>query len=104
MNEEINPMILAAIAMLKKVDTVLDIEIKSDEMYRTAPINDYPMGRLGVDVIIDFEDLGEVKTFLPYGDVEDLIMYPKGMFFAVEFINLIRRTVQDPDTLFEDQI
>ena len=102
-NKDINPMILAAVGMLKKVDSVLDIEILSDKMYRSAPMNDYPMVRLGVDVIIDFEDLGEVKTFLPYGDVEDLIMYPKGMFFAVELIDAIRRTLQDPDTLFEDQ-
>jgi len=102
MNEEINPMILAAVAMLKKVDTVLDIEIKSDKMYRSAPTEEYSMGRLGVDVVIDFEDLGDVKTFLAYGDVEDLIMYPKGMFFAVELINIIRRAVQDPDTLFQE--
>ena len=102
MNEEINPMILAAIAMLKKVDTVLDIEIKSDKMYRSSPTEEYSMGRLGVDVVISFEDLGEVKTFLAYGDVEDLIMYPKGIFFAVEFINTVRRGIQDPDSFFEE--
>ena len=103
LNKDMNPMILAAVGMLKKVDGVLDIKIVSDKMYRSAPMNDYPMGRLGVDIVISYDDVGDVKTFLAYGDVEDLIMYPKGMFIAVEFIDAIRRTLQDPDTLFEDQ-
>ena len=96
-------MIHAAIAMLNKVDNVRDIELLSDKMYRNDPTEDYTQGRLGVDIVIDFEDLGKVKTFLPYGDVEDLIMYPKGGFFAVEYINVVYRALQDPDTLFQDQ-
>lgn len=99
---DISPMILAAVGMLKKIESVEEIEVVSDKMYRCGADENYLLGRLGVDILISFKDIGDVKTFLPYGDVEDLIMYPKGGFFAVAFIEAIRRAVEDPDTFLKE--
>ena len=90
-NREINPMIHAAVAVLRRVEGVDEVEILS-EMYRTpAETNvgeEYviKMGVLGVDIRIN-----HVKTFLPYERCEDLIMYPTGPFIAVDFVHEILR-------------
>lgn len=95
-------MIHAAVAVLRKVEGVDEIEILS-EMYRTPTETNVgeeyvtKMGVLGVDISIN-----NIKTFLPYEKCEDLIMYPTGGFVAVEFVHEILKD-QSPDTFLKDQ-
>ena len=86
-NRDINPMILAAIAMIEKVVGVESVEIISDEMYRTK--DESIFGALGIDIIIHDELSGAFKTFLAYEMCEDMIAYPNGMFITQEFVDAI---------------
>lgn len=83
-NRDISPVIYAAINIMEKVEGVENIKLLSSLMFRTTPTEDYPIGRLGVDIIIN-----KFKTFLPYEFAEDMVTYPQGVFVAQEFVYLV---------------
>ena len=88
-NREINPLIHAAIVMIEKVAGVESVELLSDKMCRREATEDYPVGQLGVDIIINDELSGKFKTFLPYEVCEDMIAYPNGMLITQEYVHII---------------
>lgn len=90
-------MIHAAVAVLRKVEGVDEVELLSDEMYRTEPNEECNIGCLGVDIKIN-----NVKTFLHYELCEDLIMCPWGAFAAVDFVHEILK-YQSPDTFLKEE-
>ena len=96
-NRDINPMIHAAIAILRRVEVVEEVELLSEEMYRTEPNEECKIGCLGVDIKIN-----GIKTFLRYEMCEDLIMYPTGGFLAVDFVHQILAD-DNPKTFLKEE-
>ena len=86
-NKEISPIIYRAIEILKKCfDGMIHVELLSDEMYRLAPSEDAPAGKLGVDIKIN-----GIQTFLGCESMAEPIC-EYGEPVANEFIVMIMKT------------
>jgi len=97
---KISPIIHAAVAMIEKVAGVESVELLSTEMYRLEPTEDAPAGALGVDIIINDALSGAFKTFLGHEMCEDMLMFPNGMFYTLEFVDMVIHP-RDPKELFK---
>ena len=86
--EEISPVILAAVDLMKKVNGGLEVEFLSG-MKRTDPSEFYPIGQLGVSTRMTFFDI-EKEVFLGHQHCEDM-MNPLGSMVAEELIMRIFR-------------
>jgi hypothetical protein len=86
MNNEISPVIIAAINLLKHVNKDLEVEIIG-EMTRTEPSEHYPIGQLGV--LTKMALLGiEENYFLGYQLCEDMLS-PYGYLIAEDIVMTI---------------
>lgn len=82
-NENISPVIMTAIDLMKKVNDGLEVEILS-EMKRTEPSEFYPIGQLGVSTKMTFMEI-EKNVFLGYQHCEDMLN-PLGHLLAEDLI------------------
>jgi hypothetical protein len=87
-NEEISLHIYGAIEKLRKSFGGTDVKLISEKMYRIAPDEFTPLGKLGVDI----EIMG-IKTFLGCESAaEDIACTPYGQMLADEFVATVIRT------------
>ena len=70
-NEEISPIILAAVGLMKKVNEGLEVEFLSG-MKRTEPSEFYPIGQLGVSTKMTLLGI-EKNVFLGCQMCEDML-------------------------------
>jgi hypothetical protein len=88
-NRKISPIIYGAIEKLRNSFGGTDVKLLSEEMYRKAPDEYTPLGKLGVDI----EIMG-IKTFLGCESMaEDIACTPYGQMLAEEFIAIIMKEV-----------
>ncbi len=87
-NEEISPIILAAVDLMKKDNEGLEVEFLSG-MKRTETSEFYPIGQLGVSTKMTFFGI-EKEVFLGYQYCEDMLN-PLGSRLAEELIMEIFR-------------
>jgi hypothetical protein len=84
-NREISPIIHGAIERLKNSFGGTEVKLISEEMYRLAPDEFSPVGKLGVDI----EIMG-IKTFLGCESAaEDIACTPYGQMLADEFVHRV---------------
>jgi len=88
MSEEISPVIIAAVDLIKRVNEGLDVEFVG-EMKRTEPSEHYPIGQLGVSTKMTLLSLEE-DVFLGYQHCEDMLN-PLGHLLAEELVITIFR-------------
>lgn len=84
-NPKISPVIRSGIKIIQNTIEGVTIKILDEEMSRTEPTEFLPLGALGVNVQVNWEDIGTKNIFLtcqlcedmhsPYGDkiAEDVI-------------------------------
>lgn len=81
-NREISPIIFGAIEKLKQSFGGTKVELLSDKMYRIAPDDQTPLGKLGVDIKIE-----GIKIFLGCESMaEDIACTPWGQTLADHFV------------------
>lgn len=74
-------MIFAAIDVIKNCFGGLEVNLISEKMYRRAPDEFTPLGKLGVDI-----EINGIKTFLGCESMAEQIMCnPMGQMIAEEF-------------------
>ena len=91
MKEEISPIILEAVKIMRTCFGGVDIEIIDDEMSRKFPSHDNPHGLLGITILIE-----DTNVFLTYQIAEDISVY--GIHIAESFVYnfiSIEKTIND---------
>jgi hypothetical protein len=84
MSNEISPVIIAAVDLMKRDNDGLEVEI-TGEMKRTEPSEHCPVGQLGVSVKMTMLGLEE-RVFLSHQICEDMLMNPFGHLIAEELV------------------
>ena len=83
MSNEISPIIIAAVDLMKRVNDGLEVEFIG-EMTRTEPSEHYPIGQLGVTTKMTMLGLEE-NVFLGCQLCEDMLT-PYGHLVAVDIV------------------
>lgn len=84
-NTKISLVIRSGIKIIENTIEGVTINILDDEMSRSQPTEFLPLGALGVNIIIDWEEMGSKNAFITSQLCEDMHS-PHGDKIAEEFI------------------
>ena len=84
-NYQISPVIRSGIKIIQNTIEGVTVNILDDEMSRSQPTEFLPLGALGVNIEINWEELGSKKVFLTFQLCEDMHT-PYGDKIAEDFI------------------
>ena len=90
---DMSPVIIAAVEMLKKVEGVEYVKLHGDLMHEVD-------GELGANIIIKGE-AGHSEHFLSMDEAAEIVQYPKGGFFSVEYVHELMK-LDNPKTFLKD--
>jgi hypothetical protein len=84
-NTKISPVIRSGIKIIQNTIEGVTVNILDEEMSRSNPTEFLPLGALGVNVRVDWEDIGSREVFLTCQFCEDMHS-PYGDKIAEEFV------------------
>jgi hypothetical protein len=84
-NQKISPVIRSGIKIIQNTIEGITVKILDEEMSRTEPTEFLPLGALGVNAQVNWEDIGTKNIFLT-ADICEQMHSPYGDKIAEEFI------------------